>query len=74
MNIDPAQAASRQRLSLHKRQGFLVLHRRRAWKRVEQRGTVEAITRIGGVAIQSSALTVDASRVGPDGFVPSGTG
>ena len=44
----------------------------RRWKRCERRGTVEAITRLGGVAIQSTALTVDSSRLDQDGFVPSG--
>ena len=46
----------------------------RAWKRCAQRGTIEAVTRLGGVAIQSSALVVQASRVDSEGFLRPGTG
>ena len=42
----------------------------RRWKRSERRGTVEAITKVGGIALQSTALVIDASRLDRDGFVP----
>ena len=46
----------------------------RRWKRSERRGTVEAITKAGGVALQSTALVIDSSRLDGDGFVPPPAG
>ena len=43
----------------------------RSWKRSSRLGTLDAITRTGGVAIRSTALNVDATRLDPDGFVSS---
>lgn len=41
----------------------------RSWRRDLRRATLEAIAVIGGVALKSTALAVDASRVDGDGFV-----
>ena len=42
---------------------------RHRWRRADRKGTLEAIARVGGVPIRSTALVVDAARLDEDGFV-----
>ena len=43
--------------------------RRRAWAKAAQMGTLKAIAAASGVPLKSSALVVDAAKVGPDGLL-----
>ena len=43
--------------------------RKRYWRRTGRMGTLDAITRVGGVPVRSTALPVDASRIDAEGFV-----
>jgi hypothetical protein len=40
---------------------------RRAWRKAEFMATEMAVERMGGVVIHHSAITVDSTRVAPDG-------
>jgi len=44
---------------------------RRRWKRQPRRGTWEAIARVSGVPVKSTAMVVLASRLDEEGFVES---
>jgi hypothetical protein len=41
----------------------------RRWRNSGVRGTLEAISKVGGVAVRSTALPVDPRRLDPAGFV-----
>ena len=41
----------------------------RSWKLASLRGTLEAIAAVGGVAVRSSVLIVDRSRLDDEGFL-----
>ena len=41
----------------------------RRWRNSGVRGTLEAIVKVGGVAIRSTALPIAAERLDPAGFV-----
>ena len=41
----------------------------RRWRNSGVRGTIEAILKVGGVAIRSTALPIDVARLDPAGFV-----
>jgi hypothetical protein len=41
----------------------------RRWRRAARIGTLDAIASMNGVAIMSSEMVIDPSRVGADGFV-----
>jgi len=42
---------------------------RRRWKRQARRGTWEAIARVSGIPIKSTAMVVMASRLDEEGFL-----
>jgi hypothetical protein len=46
-------------------------HETRRWRLSGRRATLDAITQAGGIAIRSTGLVVDASRIDADGFVIS---
>ena len=41
----------------------------RRWKRAARLGTLDAIAGVNGIAMMSSEMVIDPSRVGGDGFV-----
>ena len=41
----------------------------RRWRNSGVRGTLEAISKVGGVAIRSTALPISLARLDPAGFV-----
>jgi len=43
--------------------------RQRAWAKAPRMGTLEAIAAASGVVLKNSALVVDATKVGTDGFI-----